>query len=172
MPKPVVGTAPLLHTFDWTSPGEYMHVRTAGRDREYPADENHLNTFDIDIIDEGGVLRFTLKGPGTYANLLRAAGTIIGETKSRAIWRVLCDATAMSDPVGAFEKFEAAVELARGADPRLKMAVVARIEAIDYIFENVARNRGVAVAVFRDEGAALEWLRSAKWDSGSWRTIR
>ena len=121
-----------------------------------------MNTFEIEIVDEGSVLRFTLKGPGTYANLLHAAGTIVTETKSRAIWHVLCDATAMSSPMGAFEKFEAAAELARGADPRLKMAVVARVEVIDYIFENVARNRGVAVAVFRDENAALEWLFSAK----------
>lgn len=121
-----------------------------------------MNTFDIDIIEEGGVLRFTLKGPGTYQNLLHAAATIITATKARNIWRVLCDATAMSDPVGAFEKFEAAAELARGADPRLKMAVVARIEAIDYIFENVARSRGVAVAVFTDEAAALQWLLGTK----------
>jgi hypothetical protein len=121
-----------------------------------------MNTFDIDILEEGGVLRFTLQGPATYANLLHAAATIIAETKSREIWRVLCNATAISESVGAFEKFEAAVELARGADPRLKMAVLARIEAIDYIFENVARSHGVSVAVFRDEGAALQWLFSAK----------
>jgi hypothetical protein len=121
-----------------------------------------MNTFDIDIIEEAGILRVTLSGPGTYANLLHAAGTISAETKSRAIWHVLCDATAITAPVGALEKFEAGVELARGADRRLKMAVVARIEVIDYIFENVARSRGVTVAVFRDERAALQWLRSAK----------
>jgi hypothetical protein len=87
---------------------------------------------------------------------------IITETKSREIWHVLCDATAMTPPPGAFEKFEAGVELARGADRRMKMAVVARVEAIDYIFENVARSRGVSVAVFRNDGAALQWLLSAK----------
>jgi hypothetical protein len=120
-----------------------------------------MNAFEITTIEEGGILRFTLKGPGTYAHLLRAVATIITETKSRDIWRVLCDATAMTTPAGAFEKFEAGVELARGADPRMKMAVVARVEAIDYIFENVTRNRGVAVAVFSNEGAALQWLLNA-----------
>jgi hypothetical protein len=54
--------------------------------------------------------------------------------------------------------------LARGADRRMKMAVVAPLEAIDYIFENVARNRGVAVAVFRGEEAALQWLARAKME--------
>jgi hypothetical protein len=121
-----------------------------------------MSAFEIKAIDEGRILRFTLKGPGTYTNLLRAAAGIIDETKSREIWRVLCDATAITGPVGAFEKFEAGVELARGADPRMKMAVVARVEVIDYIFENVARNRGVSVAVFRDEGAAVQWLLSTK----------
>ena len=68
----------------------------SGPDGEYPADEKHMYTFNIDIIEEGGVLRFTLQGPGTYQNLLHAAATIISETKARNIWRVLCDATAMS----------------------------------------------------------------------------
>jgi hypothetical protein len=121
-----------------------------------------MDTFEIQTVEEGGILRFTLKGPGSYKNLLQAAATIIAETKRRAIWHVLCDATAMPAPMGAFEKFEAGVELARGADPRMKMAVVARVEVIDYIFENVARSRGVAVAVFRHEGAALQWLRSGR----------
>jgi hypothetical protein len=117
-----------------------------------------MNTLEISIVEEGDVLRFTLKGSSTYANLTHAAATVNAETKARGVWLVLCDTTAMSVPAGAFEKFEAGAELARGADPRMKMAVVAPVEAIDYIFENVARNRGVEVAVFRNESAALEWL--------------
>ena len=121
-----------------------------------------MNALEIDVVEEGGILRFALKGPGTYAHLLRAVATIITETKSREIWHVLCDATALTIPTGAFEKFEAGVELARGADRRLKMAVVAQIGAIDYIFENVARNRGVSVAVFRSQSAARQWLLDSK----------
>jgi hypothetical protein len=125
----------------------------------YQAEKPRVNTFGITILEEAGILRFNLKGPGTHANLLRAVATVITETSSRDIWQVLCDATGVTPPTGAFEKFEAGVELARGADRRMKMAVVAQLEAIDYIFENVARNRGVSVAVFRNEGAALQWLR-------------
>jgi hypothetical protein len=44
----------------------------------------------------------------------------------------------------------------------MKIAVLARVEAIDYIFENVARNRGVSVGVFRSEGAARQWLLGTK----------
>jgi hypothetical protein len=121
-----------------------------------------MNTFDIQIIEEDGILRFNLTGPGTYAHLLRAVAAIVAETKSREIWHVLCDATAMAAPAGAFEKFEAGVELARGADRRMRLAVLARVEAIDYIFQNVARNRGAAVAVFGNEGAALQWLLGSK----------
>jgi hypothetical protein len=121
-----------------------------------------MNAFDIEIVEERGILRFALKGPGTHANLLRAIAAIISETKSREIWRVLCDATALTPPIGAFEKFEAGIELARDADRRMKMAVVARIEIIDYVFENVVRNRGVALAVFKNEGVALQWLLSDK----------
>jgi hypothetical protein len=118
-----------------------------------------LNTFHINIAEDGEILRFIFTGPSTYANLTQAAATINAETKTREVWLVLCDMTGMSVPAGAFEKFEAGAELARGADPRLRIAVVAPVEAIDYIFENVARNRGVAVAVFGSEGAALNWLK-------------
>jgi len=128
-------------------------------DRRRTAD---VNAFEIEIIEAGGILRTTLKGSGTHAHLLRAVAAIVSETKSRGIWHVLCDATALTSPTGAFEKFEAGMELARAADRRMKMAVVARIEDIDYIFENVARTRGAAVSVFRNEEAALQWLRSAK----------
>jgi hypothetical protein len=119
-----------------------------------------MNTIEINIAEDGGILRITLKGPGTYTNLLQVAATIVAETKHRAVWHVLCDATAVTAPLSAFEKFEAGVELARGADRRMKMAVVARVEVIDYIFENVARRRGVDVSVFRNEGAALQRLQS------------
>jgi hypothetical protein len=117
-----------------------------------------MNTLGINITEDGEILRFTFTGPSTHANLIHAAATVNAEAKSRGIWRVLCDTTAMSVPTGAFEKFEAGAELARGADPRMRVAVVAPLEAIDYIFENVARSRGVTVSVFRNKGAALKWL--------------
>jgi hypothetical protein len=117
-----------------------------------------MSGFEIKIVKEGDVLRFTLTGPGTYANLVHAAATVNAESKSRGMWRVLCDTRAMDVPAGAFEKFEAGAALARDADPRLRIAVVAPVEAIDYIFEDVARNRGVSVSVFSSESAAQEWL--------------
>src|SRR5580692_6623787 len=65
-----------------------------------------MDTFEIQTVEEGGILRFTLKGPSSYKNLLQAAATIIAETKRRAIWHVLCDATAMPAPMGAVEKWD------------------------------------------------------------------
>ncbi len=85
-----------------------------------------------------------------------------GESQSRCVWHVFCDATGVIPPIGPFERFEAAAELAQIADRRMKMAIVIRPEIIDYIFENVARNRGVFVAVFGEEVAALKWLLDAK----------
>lgn len=120
------------------------------------------NGLDIEITEEQGMLRTTFKGPGTHANLLRAVTAIVSETKARDSWHVLCDVTGLIPPIGAFEKFEAGAELSRSADRRLKLAVVTRVEIIDYVFQNVARNRGASVAVFRNEGAALQWLHNAK----------
>lgn len=75
---------------------------------------------------------------------------------------MLCDVSQLTPPPGAFERFEAGVELARAADPRMKLAVVARAEIVDYIFQNVARSHGASVAVFSSETAALRWLLGAK----------
>jgi hypothetical protein len=119
-----------------------------------------MNEFEIETTEEPGMLRFTLKGPATHANFLRAVAAITEETKSRDLWHVICDVTAVIFPLGAFEKFEAGVELARTADWRMKMAVIAQVEGIDYVFENVARSRGVSAAVFGNEAAALHWLLS------------
>src|SRR5271167_1535178 len=52
-----------------------------------------MNVFEINTIEEGGILRFPLKGPGTTARVLREVAAIITETQSRNIGHVLCDAT-------------------------------------------------------------------------------
>jgi hypothetical protein len=120
-----------------------------------------MDEFAITVTEADGFLRLTLRGPGTRANLLATVRRIIAETQSRNIWKVLLDATGGSSLVGAFDKFEIGVELARAADRRLRLAVVARAEVVDHFFETVARNRGGAVRVFTDEAAALLWLMGA-----------
>jgi hypothetical protein len=42
-----------------------------------------MNAFEINTIEEGGILRFSLKGPGTTVRVLRAVVAIIIETQSR-----------------------------------------------------------------------------------------
>lgn len=122
-----------------------------------------VDQFEIEIIEERDILRFMLRGAASHAHLLRAVATIAGEAKVRGIWLVLCDVLGVTFPTDSvFERFEAGVELARQADPRMKMAAVAQADLIDHIFENVARNRGAAVATFDNEVAALQWLRGAK----------
>jgi hypothetical protein len=114
------------------------------------------------ITEKDGYLRLTLVGQSSRGMLLRALSQVIAETKSRNIWRVLCDASALAAPVGTSEKFEIGVELARAADRRMIMAVFARAELVDYFFETVARNRGASVRVFTHESTALQWLFSIR----------
>jgi hypothetical protein len=114
--------------------------------------------FAITVTKDSGFLRIAVRGPATRSNLLLTLQRIIAETKSQDVWRVLLDATGAGAKIGAFDKFEIGVELARAADRRLRLAVVAVPAAVDHFFETVARNRGGAVRVFTDEAAALEWL--------------
>src|ERR1700679_350228 len=117
-----------------------------------------MNEFNSVITEEHGFLRLTLTGPATRGILLRALAQAIAETQSRHIWRVLCDATEVPTPVSTSEKYEIGAEVARAADRRMILAVVARAELIDYFFETVARNRGASVRVFTHEATARQWL--------------
>lgn len=119
-----------------------------------------MKEFKTVISEKDGYLRVTLGGPSTRGGLIRALAEVIAATKSRQIWRVLCDATAVPHPLGTSEKFEVGSELARTADRRMIFAVVARSELIDHYFETVARNRGASVRVFVNEATALQWLFS------------
>jgi hypothetical protein len=117
-----------------------------------------MDEFRITVIEDGAFLRITLVGPALRANLLAALQRIVTEVSSRNVWRVLVDAKGLPPPLGTFEKYDLALEVARAADPRMKTAVVARAEMVDHFFETVARNRGVGLMVFSNETPALEWL--------------
>jgi hypothetical protein len=119
-----------------------------------------MNEFKSVITEDQGFLRLTLTGPATRGILLRALAQAIAETQSRRIWRVICDATEVTTPVSTSEKYEIGAELARAADRRMILAVVARADLIDYFFETVARNRGASVRVFTHEATARQWLFS------------
>jgi hypothetical protein len=119
-----------------------------------------IDKAEATIKQEDGFLRLSLNGRMTRGTLLRALAQIVAETKSRNIWRVLCDARSVPAPIGTSEKFEAGTELARSADRRMILAVVAGPELVDYFFETVARNRGASVRVFTNEATALQWLFS------------
>jgi hypothetical protein len=119
-----------------------------------------MKAFKSVISEEDGYLCLTLSGPSSRGGLVRALADVIAAMKSRQIWRVLCDATAVPHPVSTSEKYEAGTELARTADRRMIFAVVARSELIDHFFETVARNRGASVRVFVNETTALQWLFS------------
>jgi hypothetical protein len=120
-----------------------------------------MDEFAITVAEEGTFLRITLAGPASRTNLLAALQRLITEVTSRNVWRVLVDANGLPSPLGTFEKYEFALEVARVSDPRMKTAVVARPEMVDHFFETVARNRGVGVMVFSKEAPALEWLLDA-----------
>jgi hypothetical protein len=119
-----------------------------------------MQAFKSVIDEKDGYLRLTLSGPSSRGGLIRALTEVIAAAKSRQIWRVLCDATAVPHPVSMSEKYDVGTELARTADQRMVFAVVARSELIDHFFETVARDRGASVRVFVNEATALQWLFS------------
>jgi hypothetical protein len=121
-------------------------------------EDGNMDELKITVSDDGAYLRTAVTGRSSRGNLLTALQRIVGEARSREMWRVLVDATGIPPPMSTFEKYDLALEFSRIADPQLKTAIVARVEMVDHFFETVARNRGVGVMVFTQEAPALEWL--------------
>ena len=61
----------ITHNLHMGKLGRLNHERRGSRG-ESPSPTENMNTLEIEIIEEGGLLRFNLEGPGNYANAVKA----------------------------------------------------------------------------------------------------
>jgi hypothetical protein len=110
------------------------------------------------VVEGSGFVRISVAGAPTAPRLFNLLQRIVVESESRALSRVLVDATEVTPPTPTAEKFDIGAATARVLAGRVRLAVFALPEHVDHFFETVARNRGADVGVFTDEKTALAWL--------------
>jgi hypothetical protein len=108
---------------------------------------------------EGGILFCEASGPYSLADFLRLADKVRNERKSLGATRVLVDIRKVTGDISSLDRYRLAIYCAEKPDRAERLAVVMRREAINWMFENVATNRGLPTCESADPRYAENWLR-------------
>lgn len=108
-----------------------------------------------------GYLLVTFFGQFTVDAAKRTVDAIVAASADEKCANVLFDCRPMIGKLSIMNRFEVAEYAASVIPSSLKIAMLGRFDQIlpDKFLENVARNRGMRLALFPDEDQAVEWLR-------------
>jgi hypothetical protein len=110
---------------------------------------------------EGPVLFCEVSGPYSLADFLRLADQVRDERLARGASRVLVDIRDVTGEIPALDRYRLGIYCAERPNRAERLAVVMRREAISWMFENVATNRGLPTCESADQRYAESWLRKA-----------
>jgi hypothetical protein len=116
---------------------------------------------NLDFREEGDILHCAVSGPYSLADFLRLADRVLERRRGRGLRRVLVDITAVTGEIPSLDRYRLGIYVAEQPARAQRLAVVARRELINWMFENVASNRGLPTCVTADPRFAESWLRAA-----------
>jgi hypothetical protein len=116
---------------------------------------------NLDFREEGDILHCAVSGPYSLADFLRLADRVQDRRRARGLRRVLVDITAVTGEIPSLDRYRLGIYVAEQPTRAQRLAVVARRELINWMFENVASNRGLPTCVTADPRFAESWLRAA-----------
>jgi hypothetical protein len=110
--------------------------------------------------DRGTYLRCDFGGPFALQPLLDLMHEIRAYCVAHGHRRILVDLRTSQGTLGALERYEHAVEIAKSSNLGVRTAIVVRPDQIfsDRFWETVTRNRGRMTHVGTDPDEALAWL--------------
>jgi hypothetical protein len=111
--------------------------------------------------EEQGYLAIAAQGAYSLADFLRLADTVFAECRKRGLGRAVVDITGVTGDIPQIDRYRLGIYCAEKRDRVSRLAVVARREIINWMFENVATNRGLTTCVTADPAYASNWLRKA-----------
>jgi hypothetical protein len=115
---------------------------------------------DLNFRDEGDFLSCIVCGAYSLADFLRLADRVFAESRRRGLARAFVDITGVSGDIPQIDRYRLGIYCAEKRDRLSRLAVVARRELINWMFENVATNRGLSTCVSADAAYAQTWLRA------------
>src|SRR5262245_4911989 len=116
---------------------------------------------ELSFRQAGGVLYCEVSGPYSLADFLRLADGVDAERKARGASSVLVDIRQVTGEIPQLDRYRLGIYVAERPGRPRRLAVVARREIINWMFENVATNRGLPTCVTADQRYAENWLRRA-----------
>jgi hypothetical protein len=116
---------------------------------------------DLSYRQDGDVLFCEVRGPYSLAAFLHLADQVSAERITRGARRVLVDIRHVTGDISHLDRYRLGIYVAEKPKHAERLAVVARREIINWMFENVATNRGLPTCVTADQRYAETWLRAA-----------
>ena len=111
--------------------------------------------------EEPGFLSCAVQGAYSLADFLRLADAVFAECRKRGTPRAVVDITAVTGDIPQIDRYRLGIYCAEKREKLNRLAVVARREIINWMFENVATNRGLTTCVTADPTYAANWLKKA-----------
>jgi hypothetical protein len=114
---------------------------------------------DVCFRKQGDVLFCEVSGPYSLGDFLRLADQVRAERKAQGATRTLVDIRNVTGDISSLDRYRLGIYCAEKPDRAERLAVVMRRESINWMFENVATNRGLPTCESADPRYAENWLR-------------
>jgi hypothetical protein len=112
----------------------------------------------VEIYDAGSYLLMKAASQYSLVNLTDLLDRAAQEAEKRDYGEVLLDLSAVAGSVPVLDMLVIGEHCARVWTRTRKLAIVSAKGGLERFFEDVCVNRGVVLAVFPDQAAALAWL--------------
>jgi hypothetical protein len=116
---------------------------------------------DLVVGVEADVLVCDVSGPYSLADFLRLADRVFAECRNRGMHDAFVDISGVTGDIPQIDRYRLGIYCAEKRDRPNRLAVRARREIINWMFEDVAVNRGLPTCVSADPTYAQSWLRAA-----------
>jgi len=103
----------------------------------------------------------SIKAVGQYSliNLHDLFSKVKKESENRSGRGVILDVAEVTGAIPVLDMLVLGEYCFKYWKQPIKVAIVTSVGGLNRFFENFTRNRGVQIAVFQNEGAAIEWLK-------------
>ena len=116
-------------------------------------------SLEVQIHEVNTHLSIEAAGQYSLANVRDLFDRVKKESENRALQRVILDVSGVAGAIPVLDMLVLGEHCARFWAQALRVAVISPVGGFTKFFENVARNRGVQIAVVPNQEAAREWLR-------------